>query len=275
MVFSIPSNGLPFTLIIGIKTNSPENISINAKDFSKPNTYYISRKGVVNGYQEYELKFPQSPKLLVFNIFNSKNGNFQSNEDKSFKITKFEANECKTYPLWADSDVTNFVKFAKEFSSNASVLSGGDFKPSIYRSDCGKFCIDYYDKIRNRKTGQYVSTPARIGHNTGIIEISKSDFEKYTVPMRMVILLHEFSHKYMNPKVNREISDEVAADINALNIYLSLGYPDLEAQYAFLKVFKGANNKLNHKRYLILDDFIKKFAKGNLENRFVENSIKK
>ena len=84
--------------------------------------------------------------------------------------------------------------------------------------------------------------------------------------MRMVILLHEFSHKYMNPKIGKEISDEVSADINALNIYLSLGYPHIEAQYAFLKVFKGANNAFNKKRYLILDDFIKKFTKGELEN---------
>ena len=266
MVFSIPSNGLPFTLIIGVKTTSPEDISIIAKDFHKQNTYYLSRNGVVNGYREYELKFPQTPKLLVFSIFNTKKGNSPNGEDKSFKITKFEAKDLKTSPLWADKDIYSFVKFAQEFSANASVLSAGDFKPSIYRSDDGKFCIDYYNKIRSKKTGEFVSTPARIGHSSGVIEISKQDFEKYTVPMRMVILLHEFSHKYMNPKIGKEISDEVSADINALNIYLSLGYPHIEAQYAFLKVFKGANNAFNKKRYLILDDFIKKFTKGELEN---------
>jgi hypothetical protein len=267
MNFTIPSNGLPFTIILGIETNSPEDISIIAKDFSKSNTYYISRKGKVNGYQEYELKFPQTPKLLSFAVFNPTKGNFPNDEDKSFKIVKFDATDLKTYPLWADKDIQNFVKFAKEFSANASVISAGDRKPSIYRSDDGKFCIDYYNKIRSKKTGQYVSTPARIGHNTGIIEISKLDFEKYTIPMRMVILLHEFSHKYMNPKIGRDISDEVSADINALNIYLSLGYPMIEAQYAFLKVFKGANNELNKKRYLILDDFMKKFSTGELENK--------
>ena len=95
--------------------------------------------------------------------------------------------------------------------------------------------------------------------------------------MRMVILLHEFSHKYMNPKVNRDISDEVGADINALNIYLSLGYPDIEAEYAFLRVFKGANNVMNKKRFLILDDFIKKFSTGQLENidTIKETKVKK
>lgn len=276
MNFTIPSNGLPFTIILGIQTKSPEEISVIAKDFSKPNTYYISRKGTVNGYQEYELKFPQTPRLLVFSIFNTKKGNTPNDEDKSFSIVKFDAQELKTYPLWADKDINNFVKFAKEFCANASVISAGDRKPSIYRSNDGKFCIDYYNKIRNRKTGEYVSTPARIGHNTGIIEISKSDFEKYTIPMRLVILLHEFSHKYMNPKIGREISDEVSADINALNIYLSLGYPMIEAQYAFLKVFKGANNELNKRRYLILDDFMKKFESGELENKtMTSQSLKK
>ena len=267
MVFSIPSNGLPFTLVIGIKTDGAEDISIVAKDYHKKNTTYISRGGTVKGYREFELKFPQTPKQLVFSIFNRKNGNFPYNEDDSFKITKFEAKDLKTYPLWADKDIYNFVDFAQDFAANSAILSAGDYKPSIYRSDCGKFCIDYYNKIRNKKTGQYVSTPARIGHNSGIIEISKDDFERYTVPMRMVILLHEFCHKYVNPKLGREISDEVSADINALNIYLSIGYPDIEAQYAFLKVFRGANNEFNKKRYLILNDFIKKFSSGQLENR--------
>jgi hypothetical protein len=266
MVFSIPSNGLPFTLVIGIKTNEPEDISIAAKDYNKKNTTYISRGGVINGYREFELKFPQTPKTLLFSIFNKKNGNFPYNEDDSFKITKFEAKDVKTYPLWADKDIYSFVKFAQDFTANCAILSAGDYKPSIYRSDCGKFCVDYYNKIRSKKSGQYVSTPARIGHNSGIIEISKVDFEKYTVPMRMVILLHEFCHKYINPKIGRDISDEVSADINALNIYLSLGYPHIEAQYAFLKVFRDANNKFNKKRYLILNQFIEKFANGQLEN---------
>lgn len=276
MTFSIPSNGLPFTLVVGIKAKNPEVICIEAKDAFKPNSNYILRNGVIkNGYRVFELKFPQSPKLMQISIFNKAKGNYPSNEDKSFEIVKFEPNQLKNCPLWADKDIHNFVKFAQDFCANSSVISSGDYKPSIYRSDDGKFCIDYYKKIRNRKTGQYVSTPARIGHSTGIIEISKDDFDKYTIPMRMAILLHEFSHKYMNPKIGREISDEVSADINALNIYLSLGYPHIEAQYAFLKVFRGANNDFNKKRYLILDDFIKKFVNGELENTCLSTNLVK
>lgn len=275
MIFSVPSNGLPFTIILEVKTRKPENISITASDAEMSNAYYISRSGIVKGKRVFELKFPQTPKLMVFNIFNKSNGDYSNDEDKSFEITRFEAKDLKTCSLWADKDIHNFVKFAQQFCAISSDISAGDYKPSIYRSDDGKFCIDYYNKIRSKKTGQFVSTPARIGNLSGVIEVSKMDFDKYTIPMRMVILLHEFSHKYMNEKVGREISNEIAADINALNIYLSLGYPHIEAQYAFLKIFKGANNELNRRRYLILDDFIKKFTQGELENYCTMSYIEK
>lgn len=267
MTFNIPSNTLPFTLILGIETKSNEYLNIVAVDKSKSDTIYINRNGDVNGYREFELNFPQTPNLMLLSITNRKNGNIGNQQDSSFQIRKFEVKELKTCPLWTERDIRNFVKFAQYFSANANELSAGDYKPSIYRSDCGKFCIDYFYKIRNPKTGEFVGTPARVGHNTGVIEVSKVDFEKYSIPMRMIILLHEFSHKYMNPLINREIGDEVSADINALNIYLSLGYPLIEAQYAFLKVFRGANNAFNKRRYLILNDFMMKFKNGELENK--------
>ncbi len=269
MIFAIPSNKMPFTIIVGVRTKKSADITITAKDYHKKDSYYISRAGTVDGYREFELKFPQTPRVMTISVFNEKNGNYKGGEDKSFIITKFEVKKLKTCPLWSNTDLASFIKFAQEFSANASIISAGDFKPSIYRSDDGKFCIDYYNKIRDRKTKEFVGTPARIGHNSGIIEVSKSSFLQYTIPIRMVVLLHEFSHKWMNPITNKEISDETAADINALNIYLSLGYPSIEAQYAFLKIFRVANNEFNHKRYVILDDFIKKFTEGQLENQCV------
>lgn len=272
MIFNIPSNTLPFSLILGIQTNSPEKINIIALDAAQQKTIYINRNAEIKGYREFELKFPQTPYNMVLSITNQKFGNLSDSQlDKTFKVKKFEVKELKTCPIWMDDDIKNFVEFAKWFCGNASVLSAGDMQPSIYRSDNGKFCIDYYDKIRSRETGEFVGTPARIGHNTGVIEISKVDFLKYSVPMRMIIILHEFSHKYMNPKLNRDIGDEVSADINALNIYLSLGYPSIEAQYAFLNVFREANNIMNKRRYLILNDFMKKFNNGELQNNCAIN----
>jgi hypothetical protein len=273
MRFVFPTNKVPFTLVVGVKTKSPQQIKVEASDGNKPATYYVNRKGDVTGYREFELKFPQSPNTAVLNIYNLANGNFPNDEDGSFQITRFDVKQLHTEPIWLSESDRSFIKFAQEFSENAGIISAGDKRPHIYRSDDGQFTIDYYYKIRNRNTGGFVNTPARIGHNSGIIEVSKNDFVKYSVPMRMIILLHEYSHKYKNPNINKPIAYETGADINALNMYLSLGYSEMEAQQAFLYVFKGANNAVNHKRYLIINDFITKYNNGEIKKNFSSNGI--
>lgn len=199
---------------------------------------------------------------MKVSIYSETYGNHPNNEDKSFEITEFRVDKLKTCDLWATPLTFSFIKFAQDFSNNASVFSAGKKTPDIYRSDCSNFTIDYYDVIQHK--GKPITTPARIGHNKGIIEVSKKAFLGYTVPMRMLILLHEYSHKWLNPRIGRDIGDETAADINALNIYLSLGYPDMEAHQAFLTVFRRANNESNHKRYLIINDFITRFKNGEI-----------
>lgn len=254
---------MPFRLLVTVKTSRPETIKIVAKDTRKQKTYYINRKGEVNSEgRQFILKFPLSPATMKLSIYNYENGNYPQDEDGSFKITQFKVEKLPTCDLWAKPLTLKFIKFAQDFSTNASILSAGNKIPHIYRSNEADFTIDYYDVIKN--DGVPITTPARIGHNRGIIDVSKNAFLKYTVPMRMIILLHEFSHKWMNPAIGREIGDEVAADINALNIYLSLGYPELEARQAFLSVFRNANNESNHKRYLIINDFITRFSEGKI-----------
>lgn len=283
MYFTFPTYNVPFTLVVKVKTKKPECIVLQAYDvvdsMQKINgvqtmmpvkTGYVNRKGIVNGERTFELKFPQVPSKLNVDIFNKKNGKFKGTEDPTFTIEKFEAVPLKTKPVWLSERDRNFIKFVQFFCENASHLSAtqivnGKEVPSVYRSDCGEFTFDYWDKIKDRKTGRKLNTPARIGHATGTVEISKEDFLKYTVPMRMVILLHEYSHKWKNPEDGNAIGYETGADINALNIYLSLGYSEIEAHQAFLFVFKGAATEGNHKRYLIIKDFIKKFHDGDLK----------
>jgi len=265
MQLLLPTNKVPFTLVVGIKTNQPEEIVIQIVDSRKPHTVYIRRTSKVDGYRDFYLSLPLCPTACLVRIYNAENGNLPTHADKSFTIDKFTSENLENCPIFMDKDTTSFVKFAEEFSENASILSAGVKKPSIYRSDDAKFHIDYYNQIIDKKTGEVQTTPARIGHTTGVIEVSKRDFVKYTIPMRMIILLHEYSHKYKNPKNNRPIAYETGADINALNIYLSLGYPPAEAHYAFLHVFKEANSEANAKRYLIIKDFIDKFTKGEIK----------
>ncbi len=261
----LPTNKMPFTLLVTIKSKYADTFKIIAKDTKKPSTYYMLRKGEVPGQKgrKFILKFPLSPDTMRLSIYSERNGNFPNNEDSSFQISEFKVEKLQTCDLWATPLTHSFIKFAEDFSNNASIWSAGKEKdPSIYRSNCGNFTIDYYDVIK--QNGKTLATPARIGHNKGIIEVSKEAFLKYTVPMRMIILLHEYSHKWLNPKLGRDIGDEVAADINALNIYLSLGYPDIEANQAFLAVFRKADTEQNHKRYLILRDFIERFGRGEI-----------
>ena len=78
--------------------------------------------------------------------------------------------------------------------------------------------------------------------------------------MRMAILLHEFSHFYLNEKID----DEMEADLNGLLIYLSLGYPRIEAYQAFLETFRERPNNLNKARYDLINKFINDFEKMNM-----------
>ena len=98
-------------------------------------------------------------------------------------------------------------------------------------------------------------TPARISKSNGRIQVSKKQFDKYTVPMRMAILLHEFAHFYLN----ENIDDETEADLNGLLIYLGLGYPRIEGYEAFLQVFEGSPTQENKKRYDVIHKIYSRF----------------
>jgi len=263
MHIDIPSNNFAFQLAITIESKEPVRMRLIAVDPNKPATKYVDRQGEVRGSRTFFMKFPTSPKQLKIIILNTEMGDMPYGDDPTFSIKDIKVEKLKQYDVWWNTDTKNFYKFAVEFSQNAGVLSAGNKKPHIYRSNDGKFTIDYYNTIRDKK-GKKLSTPARIGHNSGIIEVSKAKFLRYSVPMRLIILMHEFSHKYLNPKLDRKIEYETGADIQALYIYLGKGWSPVEAHKAFLKVFRSAKSKGNHKRYKIIRDFIEKYENGNV-----------
>lgn len=238
---------------IHLETRTPQRIRIVAKDAGKPNTFYVNRSGMVRGKRVFELPMPISPKNLTISVFNQRYGDV--NGDRSFRVQKFDVAPLQTWDINTTKDTEEFVKFARQFSENAGVLSTG-----LYESAWGKYKIKYFDVIRNRKTGAPIPTPARIGNTTGIIEISKKDFIKYTVPMRMIILLHEFSHVY----INDDIADETQADLNGLYVYLGKGFPRVEAHKAFLNVFDKADTYENERRYHKIRGYISAFDKGRI-----------
>ena len=167
----------------------------------------------------------------------------------------------------ANDTIRKFVKFAEEFSAKAGYISA---KGSVYTSDDGQFRIDYLDDIIG-DNGKSLKTPARISRNQGIIEVSKLKFSKYSVPMRMAILLHEFSHFYLNS----DMANETEADLNALIIYLGLGYPRIDAYNVFTQVFHTSPTELNKDRMKIIDDFIRNFENKYIDMQYSSDSLYK
>lgn len=268
MMVDIPSNYHAFQLKLVVSSVQPIHLNIEVFDPNKPYTYYIKRSAPVNGKRVFYLRFPVSPQWLKAAVFNGENGNLSIGEDSSFAIEEIKVEKLTVYDVWWNKETKSFYNFAVQFAENASIIKAGKGKrPAIYRSEDSKFTIDYYDVIRDKTSGNVLTTPARIGHNSGIIEVSKHSFLQYTVPMRLVILLHEFAHKYLNPKIGKEIDYETGADIQALYIYLGKGWSESEAHFAFLNVFKNANNDPNHVRYKIIKDFISKYSRGLIERK--------
>ena len=120
--------------------------------------------------------------------------------------------------------IREFCEFAQEFSTNYS-----KYPPKVkYKSRSGRFKIRHVPSIIGSK-----ETPARIHKTKHFIEVSHEWFSKFTIPMRVFVLCHEFAHVYMN----KRSTSEPEADVNGAKCYLSMGYPTIELIYSFTKIF--------------------------------------
>lgn len=239
-------------LDISIKCEGFCRFRIIAMDL-KPNSKYADRTIEVNNFRKIYISLPQSPDQLKIKVIPIKN-------EKDF-LVDIKEKTLKTYEISMSEQTKKFFRFAQQFvacSGYESASNSGRF----FTTPDKEFKIRYFPIISDN--GRVSSTPARIGHSSGIIEISKAHFDKYTIPMRMAILLHEFAHKYLNPKSNLPISDEVGADINALYIYLGMGYSKVDAIYVFINVFLKAQSDGNMNRMRKIMNYIAKFEKGEI-----------
>ena len=244
----------PIMVKIVVKTTSPETIKVKVFDPTQANTIFTDREKVVDGVQELFIRMPLSPYSTALAIYNKKNGNLPKGADSSFEVLEIKKEDLDitlSKTKMDNSLVRNFVAFAQKFSYNAGWISA----PKDYVSAVGQFKIEYLPFIRNNRTGEKMATPARISTKNGRIQVSQESFVPFTIPMRMAILLHEFSHFYLNS----DIANETEADLNGLTIYLGLGYPIKEAYSAFIDTFIGYPSEQNKRRYDIINKFIKDY----------------
>lgn len=246
------SDNKDFSLRITIKCNGKKRFRAYASDFGKPNSKYADREIEVQGERSIFFSFPVSPKVLGIVIFN-----VNDHSDKDFKVDIMKM-PLQTYNVFIDNQTERFLNLAIPFCQ----ISGFTHPPQtgkVYAENDGEFKIKYLPVISDPLSGKVYNTPARIGHKSGIIEVAKAKYDNYTIPMRLMILLHEYSHKYRNPKIGLEISNEYGADINGLYIYLGLGFSKIDAICVFANVFLKAQTDANIKRMRKIMDYIDKF----------------
>jgi len=255
MIVKVPTRHEELTLVIKVYTPSPADIRIKVVDELQPFTSFTDRYKTVDGEATFFVRMPVSPTDALVYVYNEENGNLMQGQDDSFEvesITKQPLEKKLDVIDFSNADVRSFVNFATRFSYNAGSLPSG-----TYVSDDRKFVIKYMPIIEDN--GEEQTTPARIDITNGNIEISKKQFIEFTVPNRMAILLHEFAHVYLNDNVD----DEVEADLNALLIYLGLGYPRIDAFEVFAKTFMNAPTEQNKDRYDKIKNFIDTFEQNN------------
>jgi hypothetical protein len=255
MIYSVPTKYEELTLVIKVKTYEPETIRIKVVDAEQPNTTFTDRYRTIKGESIFFVRMPVTSKNVNVYVYNENYGNHTTGVDNTFEvisISKEPLDKKLDVIDFGNPYVRSFVNFATRFSYNAGTLPSG-----TYVSDDKNFVIVYLPTIQ--EDGVEQTTPARIDIDSGIIEISKRQFLDYSIPSRMAILLHEFSHVYLNDNVD----DEVEADLNGLLIYLGLGYPRIEAFEVFATTFMNAPTEQNKVRYDKIKNFIDEFDKYN------------
>jgi hypothetical protein len=242
----------PCMVKVKVRTPKPTKIKLVAKDKNQANTEFTNTTKIIDGEQDMFIRMPMSPNVLVISITNTAIGERPRIQEDTFEVLDILNNELDVTIGRTNMNtplVRSFVNFCQKFCYNAGWLP-----PKDYYSKNNQFKIEYLPQIKGNN-GNILKTPARISTANGRIQISQEAFIPFTVPMRMAILLHEFSHFYLNS----DISDEVEADLNALTIYLGLGYPIKEAYAAFGQTFVGSPTQLNKNRYDIINTFIRDY----------------
>lgn len=226
----------PVVIKVEVESANKIDLAIIGYDPFKINTVYFRRDKTFQGIEKLDFPCPQSPRKLKIVIFDRAEG--EKSYSKTFKVLSFKVEKLKTNRhLISQKDIVN-VEFIEQFSKKAGYLLAN----RQYKSKDG-LVIDYLPSIR-MPDGSLNPTPARIHKTNDSIQVSKKHFMRMTIPMRITILLHEYSHNYKN--ITQDL--EYEADYNAMEIYTQLGYPDIEAFYAFSKIFKDNDDSVERLR---------------------------
>lgn len=238
MTYTFNTAKRPCALELVMQSNQPREIYVTGYDTGNQDPYFTRICQLEPGRRHtFYCGMPISPKQLRVQIFDQNDRIFNR---QNFLVSQPRLVGLKTLQISLDQYTADFLKFAEYMAVNMPYLQTG----KNYRLD-NRFEIRLYHDLET-------STPARIHSTENFIEVSKSDFLKMTIPRRIIILLHEYAHNYLN----NNPENESEADINALTIYLARGYPFMEAVYAFTKILY--DNDQSVQRLVWMDEFMKR-----------------
>lgn len=272
MIKELNTNNAPFSILLGIQTNGPQQIQIAACDKMR-NTWYENTRVDVNGYAEFYLPFPVTPQTLTFAVYNANGTNPNLNE--GFKTVKANIGKVKTKGAALSAKDWEYINFLYNFAQNKAVWSAdtilnGKLVPSIYGSKNNNFKFLYYNKLVDAKKTE-LNTPTMVGNDTGNVSWSKSKIMPLTVPMVVALGLHEYGHKYENPQNGLPIGNEFGADMAGLNIFRSgLGFSKQPWEYVFTQVLAGNQTPDNQKRLALMKKFNNDFDSGALDKYYTD-----
>lgn len=234
------SNNLPVTIRMTVRAAQPTKIFLKVDDYFRPNTKYTDRFKTVKGTEDFIIKMPLSPEISKISLVN------EAGTDYGFSVVRRVSEPLKTKMSvfdFGNPGIAKFIIFAQQFAQRAGYLS-----PGQYYNSTGEYMISFVDQITAHDSGKLLNTPARISSGSGLVEVSKAKFDKFTIPGRIAILLHEFCHVF----ANRDVSSEKEADYNAATIYLGLGFPTIDLLNVFSEIFYKADSELNRNRLNLL-----------------------
>jgi len=257
MVTLLDTNKEQMIINVEVVVKTPTTIRVILEDNDNPNTVLTNRFRYIEDKDTFLIRLPIVGKTSKLTVYDENLG--LQDKDTTFEVVSITKDHLKKRLDIIDvrsPGIKSFLNFSQRFSFNAGWL-GTDPNKS-YKSDDGKYQIIYVDAILDEK-GNDIGTPACIYEN-GLIECDARFFVPATVPMREAILLHEFSHIFLN----NNPADESEADINGLCMYLSLGFPRVEAVEAWVETFWIADVPENIERQKIMMQFIEDFENNNM-----------
>jgi hypothetical protein len=230
-----------------VRAATPTKIFLKVEDYFRPNTKYTDRYKTINGTEDFIVKMPMSPEICKISLLN------QSGNDYGFSIVNRVSEPLRTKMSvfdFGNPGIAKFIIFAEQFAQRAGYMS-----PGKYYNNTGEYMISFVDQIRAHDNGRVLNTPARISSSSGLVEVSKEKFDKFTVPGRIGTLLHEFCHVF----ANNDVSSETEADKHAATIYLALGFPTIDLLNVFADIFYRADTEINRKRMQLLIKYAMEF----------------